>query len=274
MFIKSNLNYQEPEIVNIYDEVNLWTAPFGRLLLENMPMKKGMTIVDVGFGTGFPLIELSQRFGEQSKIYGIDIWEGGIERTKEKIETLQLSNIQILNKSAINIALRNSSVDLITSNLGVNNFDERGKVYSELHRILKKGGKIAITTNPVGTFKELFNLFEEVLEESGLTKSLELLTKYIANRNTDEKIIEEFSNYKFTLIKKKSDYTNMKFMSGESLLNHSLMRIGFREGWDKLIQDEDRTDFYEKLCLKINNSVSENGVFTITIPLLYLEFEK
>jgi len=272
--MKEKLNYQEAEIVNIYDEVNLWTAPFGRLLLENIPMKKGMTIVDVGFGTGFPLVELSQRFGKTSKIYGIDIWEGGIERTKEKIETLQLKNIEILNKSATNIDLEDNTVDLITSNLGVNNFDEREKVYSELYRILKVDGKISITTNPIGTFKELFYIFEEVMMESGLTKSIQLLSDYIVNRNTEEGIIEEFSNSKFKFIKKNIDSTNMRFMSGESLLNHSLMRIGFREGWDKLFDDADKSKFYTNLCSKLNRNILENGVFEMTIPLLYLEFEK
>jgi len=272
--MKEKLNFQDPEIVNIYDEVNLWTAPFGRLLLENMPMKKGITIVDVGFGTGFPLVELSQRFGETSKIYGIDIWKGGIERTKEKIKTLQLNNIEILQKSAINIDLENGSVDLITSNLGVNNFDEREKVYSELYRILKIGGRISITTNPIGTFKELFNIFEEVMIDSGLTKSIKSLSDYIENRNTEKGIIEEFSNSKFKFVKKKIDSTNMRFISGESLLNHSLMRIGFREGWDNLVDVVDRSNFYTKLCLKLNNRILENGVFEMTIPLLYLEFEK
>ena len=61
--MKPLLDWQNPEIVDIYDEVNLWSAPFGLLLLEQLPMQPGLTIVDVGFGTGFPLIELAQRFG-------------------------------------------------------------------------------------------------------------------------------------------------------------------------------------------------------------------
>lgn len=272
--MKEKLNYQDTEIVNIYDEVNLWTAPFGRLLLENLPMKKGMTIVDVGFGTGFPLIELSQRFGSSSKIYGIDIWKGGIERTKEKIKTLQLENIEILEKSAIKIDIKSSTVDLITSNLGVNNFDEREEVYLELHRILKNGGKLALTTNPIGTFQELFNLFEEVMKESGFTESISQLNEYITNRNTEENIIQEFADCNFKFVKRKLDSTNMRFISGECLLNHSLMRIGFREGWDRLLHEENRSIFYANLCSKLNSKITENGVFEITIPLLYLEFEK
>ena len=77
------------------DEVSIWSAAFGRLLLENIPMKSKWNVVDIGFGTGFPIIELSQRFDASSKIYGVDLWKEGISKTKEKIETLGLSNIQI-----------------------------------------------------------------------------------------------------------------------------------------------------------------------------------
>ncbi|MEE9430720.1 MAG: class I SAM-dependent methyltransferase [Melioribacteraceae bacterium] len=94
--MKKLLDYKCKEVVNIFDEVTLWSAPFGRLLLENIPMKSEAKIVDIGFGTGFPLIELSQRFGEKSKIYGIDIWEEGINRTKDKINTLELNNIELI----------------------------------------------------------------------------------------------------------------------------------------------------------------------------------
>lgn len=61
------LDWKDNKVVNVIDEVTLWSAPFGRMLLENIPMKAGVNIVDIGFGTGFPLIELSQRFGDSTK---------------------------------------------------------------------------------------------------------------------------------------------------------------------------------------------------------------
>lgn len=84
--MKQLLDWKTKEVVNIYDEVSLWSAPFGQILLEHIPMKKGASIVDIGFGTGFPLIELSQRFGEGAQVYGVDIWEEAINKAKEKID--------------------------------------------------------------------------------------------------------------------------------------------------------------------------------------------
>jgi SAM-dependent methyltransferase len=46
-----------------YDELPLWSAPFGQLLLEHVPFRRGMRVVDLACGTGFPLFELAQRLG-------------------------------------------------------------------------------------------------------------------------------------------------------------------------------------------------------------------
>ena len=146
--MKKILDWESKEVANIFDEATLWSAPFGRLLLENIPMTPKAKIVDIGFGTGFPLIELSQRFGDKSKIYGIEIWKEGINRAKEKIKTLEIRNIEIIEESATNISIGDSQIDLVTSNLGVNNFEEKEKVYFEIKRILKRGGRLSITTNP------------------------------------------------------------------------------------------------------------------------------
>ncbi len=271
---KEILNYQDDKIVNIYDEINLWSAPFGRLLLENIPMEKGMTIVDIGFGTGFPLIELSQRFGETSTIYGIDIWRAAIARAREKIKILGLNNIEILEESASNISIRDQSIDLVTSNLGINNFAEKEKVYAEVYRILKPNACLALTTNPIGTFQELFELFEESMTAIGAVAASNRLSNYIANRNTAAQIIEQFAAFNFKLRKRKADSTNMRFMDAESLLHHSLIRIAFRATWDQIIGAENKVAFYDQLVVRLNRRIATQGAFKMTIPLLYLEFEK
>lgn len=272
--MKENLNWKSKEVVNIYDEISLWSAPFGRLLLENIPMTQGASILDIGFGTGFPLIELSQRFGEQSKIYGIDIWEEAIIRTKNKIKTLGLNNITILEESATKINIQDHQIDLITSNLGINNFEDKEQVYFEIQRILKPKGKLCITTNPIGTFDELFQLFITIFEEMNLNEELQKIKTYIQHRATKESIEEEFKQVGLTLVNSKVDQTNMRFTDAKALLNHSLIRIGFRSYWENMVQKEKQEVFFKNLIHKINTIIKAQGEFKITIPMLYLEFQK
>ena len=266
------MDWKRKEIVNIYDEVSLWSAPFGRLLLENIPMKLGATVLDIGFGTGFPLIELSQRFGAPSKIYGVDIWEEAILRTKNKIELFSLNNIEILSTSATEMAIADNSIDLVTSNLGVNNFEERKKVYAEIKRVLKPSGSLCITTNPVGTFSELFDLFESVFLEMGLPEEIEKLRHYIEQRNTEAQIIAEFAQAGLTLKHRKSDSTTMRFCDAAALLDHGLLRIGFRSSWESMVRAERVDAFFAKLKERLNGVIREQGVFEMSIPMLYLEF--
>jgi len=272
--MKKILDWEAKEVVDIFDEVTLWSAPFGKLLLENIPMKVGATIVDIGFGTGFPLVELGQRFGNSSKVYGIDIWKEGIDKAREKIETLELSNIQILEENAAKIDIADGQIDLVTSNLGVNNFDQREEVYAEIRRILKPAGRLCITTNPVGTFEELFALFKEVFEELNLQEELSGLNESIQQRSTEKAIIAEFKSHGMTLVKNIADSTNIRFADAGALLDHSLIRIGFRQYWEEMVREKYRQPFFKRLSAKINEVIQLNGEFKTKIPMLYLEFEK
>ncbi len=272
--MKKLLDWKRKEIVDIFDEATLWSAPFGRLLLENIPMKSGATIVDIGFGTGFPLIELSQRFGETSKIYGIDIWEEAINKVRYKIDILGLENIEILKENASAIRIDDNQIDLVTSNLGVNNFEDKGEVYKEIRRILKRGGRLCITTNPIGTFAELFELFNSILITMKLDKELNSFRNYIDHRGTKALIISEFESKGLKFLRSKFDSVIMRFADAEAIVNHSLIRIGFREYWEKMIREEKRVDFFKHLLSEISKIIKKEGEFKITIPMLYLEFTK
>ena len=272
--MKKLLNWKSREVVNIFDEVTLWSAPFGRLLLENIPMFPKAQIVDIGFGTGFPLIELSQRFGEPSIIYGVEIWKEGISRAKEKISTLDINNIEIIEESATKMSISDHQIDLVTSNLGVNNFDDKELVYLEINRILKQGGTLAITTNPIGTFKELFEIFNAIFGEANLEEEQQKLKKHIEHRNNKQGLISEIEKYGFRLVKTISDTTNLRFVDSVAILNHSLIRIGFREVWENMIGEENINEFFSRLVDKITDIIDTEGEFIMTIPMLYLEFEK
>lgn len=272
--MKEILDWKRKDVVNIYDEVNLWTAPFGRILLENIPMKAESKILDIGFGTGFPLIELSQRFGENSKIYGMDIWQEGILRTKEKIRVLGLKNIVIFEQSAENIPLPDNELDLICSNLGINNFENKDTVYIECHRVLKKNGSLCISTNPIGTFRELFFFFKKSLEEMRLDWSVEKLKEHVEHRGTESSIIEDLTIKGFRLSKKVNDDTNIRFADPEALFDHALIRIGFLDDWKKFIPEDRLQEFFNLLSGKIEEYINRKGEFVISIPVLYLEFNK
>ncbi|MBV9110299.1 MAG: methyltransferase domain-containing protein, partial [Gemmatimonadetes bacterium] len=80
------IDFDDARVVAAYDELPLWSAPFGMLLLDRVPMRRGMTALDVGCGTGFPLLELAQRLGPSCTVHGIDPWRPALARAREKLQ--------------------------------------------------------------------------------------------------------------------------------------------------------------------------------------------
>ncbi len=92
-----------------------------------------------------------------------------LDRAKRKIKNYELDNVQILEGSAVQIPLEDNSVDLIVSNLGINNFERPDIVLGECCRVLKPGGKLALTTNVNGHWQELYDVFGYTLQQLGKT---------------------------------------------------------------------------------------------------------
>lgn len=270
--MKEPLDWQAPAIVEIYDEVSLWSAPFGKVLLDNIPMNASWTVVDLGFGTGFPLIELAQRFGAQSTIIGVDIWEPAIDRVRMKIDRLDLSNVHVINKKASAVSIADRSVDLVCSNLGVNNFDDKLIVYQNVANMLKVNGHFCLTTNDHTTFCELFELFEKAIVTLGIDPSS--FKEYVHARCSSDELIEEVNAFDFELAKQVEDSACMRFVSSRALFNHSLIRIAFIATWKSIIPPDKWDSFITLITSWIDDIIASAREFRLNIPITYLDFVK
>ena len=90
------IDYQAPDFGDFYDELPLWSARFGMMLLEEVELRPGITILDVGAGTGFLSIELAQRCGAEARVIAIDPWVAAIERLDRKAGRLGVHNMSTI----------------------------------------------------------------------------------------------------------------------------------------------------------------------------------
>ena len=115
--------------------------------------KEGEVCVDLGCGKGADLIRLREAVGDRGFVYGVDISEGMLAKAKKNIEKFGYTNVTLVRSELENILLSGSVADLITSNCTINHAQNKRAVWSEIHRILKKGGRFVVSdiysTEPV-----------------------------------------------------------------------------------------------------------------------------
>jgi arsenite methyltransferase len=78
-FFASPISLDDADITTVCDELSLWSAPFGLALLEVVDLHTGIVALDVGCGTGFPLVELAQRLGKSCHVHGVDPWQTALD---------------------------------------------------------------------------------------------------------------------------------------------------------------------------------------------------
>ncbi len=265
------INFNLNELLNVFDELPLWSAPFGLKLLENINYKQNITVLDIGFGAGFPLTEIAMRLGNGSTIYGIDPWKETFQRVNQKIYYYGISNIKIIEGVAESIPLENESVDLITSNNGINNVSNIDKALSECSRIIKSGGQFVQTMNLDKSMIEFYNQLENVLSEMKLYKVIELMYKHIKQKRPPlHDFIALMQKHNFIINDVVEDEFCYKFSNATAMLNHYFIRLAFMDSWIKLLPPDKVELIFDTIETRLNDQAKEQGGITLTIPFVLL----
>jgi ubiquinone/menaquinone biosynthesis C-methylase UbiE len=261
-FLDFEPDFSSPQIMAAYDELPLWSAMFGLLLLDEVPLANVTTALDVGCGTGFPLIELAERLGARSHVHGLDPWKAGLARAAEKISARATPNVTLHEGSASSMPFPDAHFDLIVSNLGVNNFDDRAGAIRECRRVAKGGATLALTTNLQGHMREFYDVFAEVLGDD------EKLREHVEHRATVETVKRLLTDGGFAITRVVEKTGTMRFADGSALLNHHFIKLGFLDAWKQIAPER---ELFAKLRDALDAKAREQGELLLTIPMAYVE---
>lgn len=265
------VDYTQPDFGDFYDQLPLWSAPFGLLLLDRVPIRSGITILDVGAGTGFLTLELAQRCGPTSTVIAVDPWTAGVNRLRRKLEQLALTNVRILEQNAADLVLPDASVDVIVSNLGINNFGNAEAVLRSCCRVIKRDGTLVLTTNLVGHMREFYEVYQRVLIDLGLSDRLDALAAHINHRGTVQSVTALLAHAGFQVFETTTDSFRMRFADGSSLLRHYFIRLGFMPGWKSVIPATAVARVFAALERRLNAAAADAGALSLTIPVACVE---
>jgi arsenite methyltransferase len=143
----------DPITSNLYDSVQAGDIPEKALLASLgcgnptalAELKPGETVLDLGSGGGIDVLLSARRVGPAGTAYGLDMTDEMLALADENKRNSGFTNVHFLKGEIENIPLPNNSVDVVISNCVINLSGDKDKVIGEAFRVLRPGGRFAVS---------------------------------------------------------------------------------------------------------------------------------
>src|SRR5215467_13637688 len=143
----------DPITSNLYDAAQAGQVPEEALLASLgcgnptalAQLSPGEVVLDLGSGGGIDVLLSARRVGPTGKAYGLDMTDEMLALARENQEKAGIENVEFLKGEIENIPLPADAVDVIISNCVINLSADKDRVLAEAFRVLKPGGRFAVS---------------------------------------------------------------------------------------------------------------------------------
>ena len=108
-------------------------------------VRPGETVVDLGSGAGLDLLIAAERVGPSGRVIGVDMTDAMIEKARENMQRAGADNVEVRKGIIEELPVEDGSVDWVISNCVINLSPEKDRVFAEMRRVLKPGGRFSVS---------------------------------------------------------------------------------------------------------------------------------
>jgi SAM-dependent methyltransferase len=192
--ISKKIGYTEEDIKAVPEGANLGLGCGNPVALASL--RQGEIVLDLGSGAGLDSFLAANKVGKKGRVIGVDMTPEMLERARENAREGNYANVEFRLGEIENLPVADNHVDVVISNCVINLVPDKRRVFKEVFRVLKPGGRLMVSD--IVLLKELPDVIKNSIEAyigclSGAIMKDEYIGAIKAAGFHDVRIIDEAS---------------------------------------------------------------------------------